>query len=331
MTTKLKVFITGATGYLGGAVFSKLIERKSEFDITALVRDPGNAKKLKELGANTVIGTLENTELLQKEAEQSDIVIHTADADHVPSPKAILAGLKNRGSQQGVRKPIYIHTSGTGVITDFVKGESVSDKIFRDDIAADTHGNISDTAMHRNVDLVVYEAGKSGLVDVFIVCPPLVYGTSNGPFKRISQQVPGLIECSIKNGRSVYVGKGANVWSNVHIEDLADFYILLLEKAIAGEAPKNDDGYYFAENGSDNFKELADHIGRSLKKLGLVEDPTPVGVVDNPEVIPEFLGLATGGNSRCCAVKARRLGWKPHREPLFDTLDDTVQRVAHKL
>jgi len=331
MSSKLNVFITGSSGYIGGGIFSRLIENKSKYNITALIRESEKAKKLQELGANTVIGSLDDFELLQKQAEQSDIIFHTADSsDHVNSAKAFIAGLKNRGSQSGVRKPIYIHTSGTGVIMDFVKGENSSDKVYSDDIPADTHENIPDTAFHRNVDLLVYDAGKSGLVDCFIVCPPLIYGTSNGPFNRISQQVPGLIRSSIKNGRAVYVGKGANIWSHVHIEDLADFYMLLLNKALSGEAPKNDDGYYFVENGSHNFKDLAEHIGGSLVKLGQIKDPTPVGIVDNEDVIPKMLAFATGGNSRSRAVKARKLGWNPHAEKLFDTLDDTVQRIIQK-
>lgn len=68
------------------------------------------------MGAKAVIGKLDDSEILEKEAEQSDVVIHTADAsDHVASCKALLAGLKQRGSSRsGSQKPIYIHTSGTG-------------------------------------------------------------------------------------------------------------------------------------------------------------------------------------------------------------------------
>ena len=110
--------------------------------------------------------------------------------------------------------------------------------MYNDDVKADTHENIPDTAWHRNVDLMVYETGRSGLVNTYIICPPLIYGTSNGPFNRDSQQVPLMIKCSIKFGYPIHVGKGVNIWNNVHIEDLASFYILLLEKALVDSAPK---------------------------------------------------------------------------------------------
>lgn len=124
------------------------------------------------------------------------------------------------------------------MLTDDAFGEYASEKVYNDDVYADTHDNIPVTAWHRDVDLEVYAAGKTGLLDIFIVCPPLIYGTSNGPFKRDSQQVPGLIQCSLKHGKAVFVGKGKNVWNNVHIDDLSNFYVLLAEKALVGEAPK---------------------------------------------------------------------------------------------
>jgi len=265
---------------------------------------------------------------LKKAAENSDVVIHTADADHLNSAKALLAGLTQRASTHKTgRKPIYIHTSGTGALSDRANGEFSVEKIFNDDVLADTHENIPDDAWHREVDLAVYEVGNAGQVDTFIICPPLIYGTSTSPFNRDSQQLPGLIRSAIKHGRAVHVGKGVNIWSNVHVDDLVDFYILLLEKALAGEAPKNNEGYYFTENGQHNFLELSEHIGQSLVKHGVFKDPTSEGIVNNTDVIPLMLQYATGGNSRSRAVKARKLGWKPHGVSLFESIDETVGRI----
>jgi hypothetical protein len=104
---------------------------------------------------------------------------------------------------------------------------------------ADTHENIPSNAFHREIDLLVYkDGGQSGLVDTFIICPSLIYGVGTGPVKKDSSQVPGVIKYSLEAKRAVTVGNGLNVWNNVHVEDLADFYLLLLEKAIAGEAKK---------------------------------------------------------------------------------------------
>jgi putative NADH-flavin reductase len=85
-----------------------------EYEVTALVRDQSKAAKLEEFGSKTLIGGLDDFELLKNAAANTDVVIHTADSsDHVPSAKAIIAGLKIRDSN-GPNHPIYIHTSGTG-------------------------------------------------------------------------------------------------------------------------------------------------------------------------------------------------------------------------
>jgi len=214
------VLITGATGYIGGSIFTHLVANKS-YHITALCRDKAKGDKLEHLGAKALIGSLDDSALLEEAARNADIVIHTADSsDHEGSCKALLAGLKSSNKKP---LPIYIHVSGTGVLCDRATGEP-SDKIYDDNVYADTHENIPLDAWHRSVDLLVYEAGKSGLVDCYIVCPPLIYGKGNGPFNQESIQIPGLIRIAIKHKRAVHVGRGQNIWNTVHIEDLTDFF-----------------------------------------------------------------------------------------------------------
>jgi hypothetical protein len=79
------------------------------------------------------------------------------------------------------------------------------------------------------------------------------------------------------------------------------------------------------ENGIHNFKELAEQYAKILAKFGAVKDATPVGVESG---LPPFVVLATGGNSVSKAVKARKLGWKPTRESVFDSLEETVSRLV---
>lgn len=309
-------------------MLSHLVLGEKEYEITTLVRDKSASEKLEPLGVKTVIGTLDDSALLEKAAEDSDVVIHTADAsDHVGSCVALTTGAKKRG-QKGGMKPIYIHTGGTGVLMDSASGQFASDKVYDDSVFEDTHSNIPDSAWHRNVDNLVYEAGKSGLVDTFIICPPLIYGTSSGPVRQDSRQVPGLIRLAIARGKAAYVGKGLNIWNNVHVEDLADLYVLIMEKALEGVAPKNDEGYYFAESSSSNFKDLVEQIAKVLLRLGVTKDDTTEGVdTSTSDIFPKSLAYATGNNSRSRAVKGRNLGWNPHRPSLCDTLEETTQRI----
>ncbi len=118
--SKTKIFLTGASGFIGGSIFTKL-RSKPEYDVTVFVRSDVQAKKFEELGSKSVVGTLDDFKIIQAAAENADVVIHTADAsDHHESAKAIIAGLKIRGEKakaENSRLPIYIHTSGTGIST----------------------------------------------------------------------------------------------------------------------------------------------------------------------------------------------------------------------
>eukprot|EP01089_Gocevia_fonbrunei_P013936 TRINITY_DN3698_c0_g1_i1.p1 TRINITY_DN3698_c0_g1~~TRINITY_DN3698_c0_g1_i1.p1 ORF type:complete len:192 (+),score=26.58 TRINITY_DN3698_c0_g1_i1:221-796(+) len=111
MTTK--IFLTGATGYIGGSVLTTLLEYPHKYKISALVRNPEQAELLKKLGVTPVIGSLEDNDLLAKHAEESNAVINTADADHLPSTQALVRGLNAKQT----KSTVFLHTSGTGLLT----------------------------------------------------------------------------------------------------------------------------------------------------------------------------------------------------------------------
>jgi nucleoside-diphosphate-sugar epimerase len=99
--------------------------------------------------------------------------------------------------------------------------------------------------MNRYVRQPAIEKGVRSVV----ICPAMIYGTGRGPQPN-SDQLPKLIALSKQVGAGVYIGKGSNRYSNVHIDDLVDLYLLVMEKAPGGS-------FFFAENGSNSFKELA--------------------------------------------------------------------------
>lgn len=105
----LKVFMTGATGFIGGSVLANLLKHPAKFQVTALVRSPEAAKKLITLNVTPLLGSLDDSELIIKASEETDIVINAANADHLGAVKAIISGLSNSSKPK-----IFIHTSGTG-------------------------------------------------------------------------------------------------------------------------------------------------------------------------------------------------------------------------
>jgi nucleoside-diphosphate-sugar epimerase len=116
-------------------------------------------------------------------------------------------------------------------------------------------------------------------------------------------QVPWLIETARKHGGAKHYGTGENIWSNVHIDDLVDLYLLALKSAPSG-------AFYFAENGENSMRELCEAINRML---GLTREPQSMLLQEAAAEWGEGAAQNTmGSNSRVRAVRARtELGWSP--------------------
>jgi hypothetical protein len=107
------ILLLGSTGFLGGSVLSFLLPNITisppKYTISALVRSAEKAKWLETNNIRPVLGSLNDTALIEEEASKADILINTADSDHLPSARAAVAGLTKRFNQQQ-KKPLYLHT-----------------------------------------------------------------------------------------------------------------------------------------------------------------------------------------------------------------------------
>jgi nucleoside-diphosphate-sugar epimerase len=284
----MDIFLTGATGYIGGTVAIRLIE--AGHSVRGLVRTAGKAELLARHGIEPVVGTLDDARLLTREARKADGVINTANADHLSSVRALISALTGSG------KPL-LHTSGSSVIGDDARGNRVAEAIFDEDTPFVVPSAKQD---RRDIDLMVLRASESGVRSA-VICPSNIYGIARG-LNPHSVQIPFLANNARKHGFVQVVGRGVNRWSNVHIDDLADLYLLVLTKAPAG-------AFYFAENGEASFGEIGDAIAARLG-LGPVQS-LPA------ELAAEKWGdsrayYSFGSNSRVRAKRARReLGWTP--------------------
>ncbi len=297
----MNVFITGAAGFIGGSVAARLLKEGDK--VRGLVRTAEQAERVRKLGIEPVIGTLEDTDILAREAKQADAVVNAASSDHRASVEAMLDALTGSG------KP-FIHTSGSSVIGDDARGEWKSDKIFAEDTPFDV---VPEKAARASLDKLIIDAAQRGVRSV-ILCNTMIYGTGLGASPN-SVQIPPLVAQAQKSGIARYVGKGINVWSNVHIEDVADLYLLALKNAPAGS-------FYFVENGEASY---ADIVTAIAKRLNLGEPQSwPV-----EEAIKEWgFGHAVysfGSNSRVTAARARKeLGWKPTHTSVFDWIEQDM-------
>jgi nucleoside-diphosphate-sugar epimerase len=293
----VKVFVTGATGYIGGSIAAAL--RTAGHEVAGLVRSAPKAEQLRALGVTPVPGDLDDAAVLAREARAADAVVHTADADHRASVEAMLGALAGSGK-------LFVHTSGSSIVGDGAWGEA-SATIFEDETPfTPGPGRAARVAVNERV----LAAARDG-VRAVVIAPSLIYGEGRG-LHRESIQVPKLVALARKHGVPRHVGRGENIWSNVHLDDLVDLYLRVLEKGTAGAS-------YYAENGETSMREVCAAIGRALGMNGRTAPLT------REESIAEFgEGAATytyGSNSRVRATRARRdLGWSPHAPALLDSI-----------
>jgi len=340
MSTKTNILLTGATGYIGGSVLSRFLKHPNaaSFNITTLVRSSEKAKKLETFGVFPVVGSHSDVALVEKLSAKADVVIATADADNLDAAKATLKGLKTRYQETGIA-PIFIHTSGTGVLIDHAAGDYTSDTIY-DDANPDQIESLPDTQIHRNVDLELVKADKEGYVKVYIILPSTIYGIASGVLVDAgiqnphSQQVPGLIKIALGRGRAGMVGTGKNVWPNVDIEEVADLYIVLYDSIITNPATGHGrEGFYFGENGEHTLYDLCKAIGEALVAIGKTDNPEPTTFKLTKEELDKYEGSSyLGTNSRAVANRSRSIGWKPVKttKDLFASVKPEVSALIHK-
>jgi nucleoside-diphosphate-sugar epimerase len=291
----MNIFITGAGGYIGGSIASALLAGGHR--VRGLTRGSASAEQLAARGIEPVLGTLDDAQILTREAAASDGVINTASADHAEAVNALLSGLEGSG------KP-FLHTSGSSVVGDDVRGSRRSERVFDEDTPLAVFPL---KQARRNLDLQVLAAAERGIRSA-VICPSLIYGMGRG-LNTNSVQIPFLVANARERGAVQVVGAGLNVWSNVHIDDVIELYLLALAKAPAG-------AFYFAENGEASFADLGAAIAQRLG-MGTVESlDAELAAAQWGEAKAYF---TLGSNSRIRAKRARaELGWLPRHASAVD-------------
>jgi nucleoside-diphosphate-sugar epimerase len=295
----MKIFVTGATGYIGGSVATKLLERGDT--VLGLARSDEAAATLKKRGIEPVAADINAYTPLVEVAKRVDAVINAANADNAFVAHALLDGLKGSGKT-------LIQTSGSSVVGTYDNGEA-SEDTFDEDTPFTPE---PEKAMRVAIDNQVLAAAKDGLRSI-VIRPTLIYGRGIG-VPGISVQLPKLIDVAKKHGVPRHVGRGLNIWGHVHIADVADLFLVALDKAKPGSL-------FYAESGEANFKSVTQSIGRMLG-LGDATKDWPIG--EAVEGLGPGAYLSFGSNSRVRGTRARELGWTPKQGTLFDEIGKGV-------
>jgi nucleoside-diphosphate-sugar epimerase len=292
----MRVFVTGATGFIGSAVVRELLGNGHE--VVGLARSERSAAALEAAGARAVRGVLEDTDGLREAAGNADGVIHTGyihDFSPTANPAAAAAvdgaAIAAFGDAlAGTGKPLVI---AAGLPT--VPGVTVTED---DTMPQNPHyPRVSEQA-------AVALADRGVRVSV-VRQPPSVHGAGDPHF------ITAFIGIARDTGLSAYVGDGANRWSAVHRLDDARLYRLALEQAPAGALLNavGDEGV--------PFREIAEVIGRHLD--------VPVKSVTAEEAPGHFPGafalFAQFDAPASSALTQQRLGWRPVQPGLIADLD----------
>ncbi|KAL4786868.1 NAD(P)-binding protein [Aspergillus varians] len=342
MTVIRRIFLTGASGYIGGDILHALREAYPQHVLSVLVRDEAKAKIIATAypDVRIVLGDLDSAPLIEREASQADIIFHVASSSHYQSVEAIARGLTQRDNPSPAT---WVQISGASILSlsDIAEGRfgKGSTEIFSDVDGVDVVRDIIRENARRPVvpdfirvnDLVLNLTGaRTGLV-----FPPIIYGRGRGVVKQRSVQIPELARVAIETGQTIQVGQGESIWSNVHIADVSDIFVKLVEKAVQDKTDGlwNQDGVYFPGNSSLSFGQISQQVAKAAHRLGLVKSDSVRSVEpQEADKLSAHGAILWGTNAQQNSQRARQfLGWQPKEKSLEEAIPETVQDEAHLL
>jgi nucleoside-diphosphate-sugar epimerase len=287
----MRVFVTGATGFIGSAIVQELIAGGHE--VVGLARNDDNAASLAKAGVKAHRGELSDTESLAAGARASEGVIHTAfNHDfanffaNIETDRLAVEALV--GALEGSGKPLII-SSGTLMVSHASP-------------ATEEHGPAGPGVPRGASEEAVRSASERGVRGAIVRLSPSVHDQTRAGL------VTMMFEIARQKGYAAYVGDGANRWPAVHRLDAARLYVLGVEKAAAGTRL-----HAVAEEVP--LRTIAEAVGEAVgvptRSITAEEAPAHFGWFG------PFVGI---DNSTSSALTRQRLGWRPREVGLLEDI-----------
>jgi nucleoside-diphosphate-sugar epimerase len=297
-----KIFVIGATGYLGGVLARHFFAEGH--DVKGSARSQEAAAKLAEAGITPVIGNLDGPmNALLPSVRDADVIVYAAQVEFDREP-AVMEQLCQ--ALAGTGKTL-IFTSGSGVFMKMTGGDWISDALAEDD----AFEPLPFMASRVEAERIVRAAAETG-IRTMVVRPPAIWGPGdNGQVARVYRTVAST-------GAACYIGLGLAAYSCVHHDDLARLYSLAIERGMPG-------ALYHASGGEIPWRWIAEAVARDLgvptRSLSMEEANEMFGVA----------GAAIySACSRSLDPRSRiELGWKPlHLDMLSQVGEPRLRALA---
>jgi nucleoside-diphosphate-sugar epimerase len=291
----MRVLIFGASGYIGGHIARRLLAEGHQ--VTTPVRSAAKGEALAALGAATPVAAAEAMVADPAPFAAHDAVIWCAQLMLEEEHDAVRRMLDYQAAQGD---KVFIFTSGTSLLSERTDGDW-SENSYAEDEPFTPRRQV---APRLAIENMVRDAAGTG-VRAFCVRPPMIWGKGG------SRVISDLYHSGQATGAVCYVGRGLNLYSSVHVDDLAELYALALHRGVGG-------ALYHAVSGELNFRSMAQaiagHLGVGTRS---------VSVAESIDVWDRFTGpLTMSSCSRTRCPRARKdLGWSPDPGRL-DILDD---------
>jgi nucleoside-diphosphate-sugar epimerase len=313
----MRVFVTGATGFIGSAVVKELLS--AGYQVIGLTRSAKGAEELRAVGAEARIGRLNQLAVLRQAASGSDGVIHTAfihGLSHMDllTRLRLFAGALNGGIISSFLR-ILLETESRAIqaLGSGLEGSGrplivASGVLFlpTGKISTEQDSHVKDAPNRSFSETAALGLVPRGVRSSIIRLPPSVHGPGDHGL------IPRIIKAARKKGISVYIGDGANRWPAVHRLDAARLFRLSLERGEAGAK------YHGVDEIGIPFRDIASKIAAKLR-IPTTSCPTPKSA-KHLGLLSNFVGLDNPSSSEWTR---QTLGWKPTQPGLLADIDQT--------